>query len=64
VPISEVKVSVAASHIKPLSATWMISTWQKIEQRPELAINGFRASGIVDAFKSCSRLRLLHASSF
>ena len=49
VSVDEVKVSVAASHIKPLSAMWMISTWQEIEQRPELAINGFRGAGILDA---------------
>ena len=49
VPVDKVKVSVVASHIKPLSATWMISTLQEIEQRPELAINGFRGAGIVDA---------------
>lgn len=47
--VDEVKVSVAASLIKPLSAEWLISTWQEIEQRPELAINGFRGAGIVHA---------------
>ena len=47
VSVDEVKVSVAASHIKPLSAMWMISTWQEVEQRPEL--NGFHGAGIVDA---------------
>lgn len=36
--IDELKVNVAASQIKPLSTTWMISTWQEIEQRPELVI--------------------------
>ena len=50
--IDEVKVNVAASHIKPLSATWVISTWQEIEQRPELAISGFRGAGIVDAMEA------------
>ena len=55
VPVDEVKVSVVASHIKPLSATWMISTWQQIQQRPELAINGFPGAGIVDAIAAIPR---------
>lgn len=50
--IDKVKVNVAASHIKPLSATWVISTWQEIEQRPELAISGFHGAGIVDAMEA------------
>lgn len=49
VPLDEVQVSVTASSIKPHSAKWIISTWQEIEKRPDLAINGFQAAGIVSA---------------
>lgn len=49
VPLDEVQVSVTASSIKPQSAKWIISTWQEIEKRPDLAINGFQAAGIASA---------------
>ena len=49
VPVDNVKVSVTASVVKPLSARWIISTWQEIEQRPALALNGFRHAGILNA---------------
>ena len=52
VPVDQVKVGVTAATIKPLSAKWIISTWQEIENRPELAINGFQALGIVSAVAS------------
>ena len=51
-PLDQVKVNVTAAAIKPLSANWVISTWQEIENRPDLAINGFRAAGIVGAVAS------------
>lgn len=46
--VDKVHVTVAASAITPLSATWMISNLQEIKQRPEPAINGFRAAGIAN----------------
>ena len=49
VSLDQVQVPVSASIIKPLSANWIISTWQEIEKRPEIAVNGFRAAGIVSA---------------
>ena len=52
VPVDNVNVSVAASVVKPLSARWIISTWQEIEQRPALALNGFRHAGILNAVKA------------
>ena len=52
VPVDQVKVGVTATAIKPLSAKWIISTWQEIENRPDLAINGFRAAGIASAVES------------
>ena len=30
----------------------MISTWQEIENRPDLAISGFRAAGVVSAIET------------
>ena len=52
VPVDQVKVGVTAAAIKSLSANWIISTWQEIENRPDLAISGFRAAGIVSAIAS------------
>ena len=49
VPVDQVKVGITNAAIKTLSANWIISTWQEIENRPDLAINGFRAAGIVSA---------------
>ena len=48
----KVKVNVTASVIKPMSANWVISTRQEIENRPDVAANGFRAAGIVKAVAS------------
>ena len=52
VPVDQVKVGVTAVAMKPLRANWIISTWQEIENRPDLAINAFRAAGIVSAVAS------------
>lgn len=49
VPLGEVKVDVAAAAIKTKSANWIISAWQALEGRPEVAINGFKKAGIYDA---------------
>ena len=38
--------------IKDLSTRWIISAWQSIERRPQLAINGFIKSGIHEAILS------------
>ena len=50
IPISQVQVDVSLSVIKNPSASWIISGWQALERRPEVAINGFRKSGIYDIF--------------
>ena len=49
VSVDKIKVDVTASAIKARSASWIISSWQAIEQRPEIAVNGFRSAGILDA---------------
>ena len=48
IPVSQVQVDVSLSVIKNPSANWIISGWQALERRPEVAINGFRKSGIYD----------------
>ena len=48
VPVEDVKVDVASA-VKTKSANWIISTWQALEVRPEVAINGFKKAGIYDA---------------
>lgn len=47
-----VKVDVSMAAVKHRSANWIISTWSEIEGRPEIAINGFRKAGILDAISS------------
>ena len=49
VPLDQVKVEMPASIIKNKSANWMISSWQALEQRPDVAVNGFRKAGILEA---------------
>ena len=34
--------------VKGPSVNWIISGWQALEQRPDVAINGFKKSGIFD----------------
>ena len=45
----EVKIDTTMTAIKDLSTRWIISAWQSIERRSELAINGFQKSGIRQA---------------
>ena len=45
-PINEAQVDVSLSVIKNPSASWIISGWQALERRPEVAVNGCRKSGI------------------
>ena len=48
-PLDQVKVEMPVSIIKNKSANWMISSWQALEQRPDVAVNGFRKAGILEA---------------
>ena len=41
-PVNEAQVNVSLSVIKNPSAIWIISGWQALERRPEVAINSFR----------------------
>ena len=48
VSLEQVKVDVGLQVIKCPSANWIISGWQDLEKRSEVAINGFRKAGIFD----------------
>jgi len=48
-PVKEIKVDVNLGAVKNPSASWLVSVWQELEKRPEVAINGFKRAGIVDA---------------
>ena len=52
IPAEMVKVDVAMSNIKGKSASWIISSWQALQSRPEIAINGFRKAGILPAIEA------------
>ena len=49
VAVDDVRVDLAAAVIKAKSATWMISSWQALEKRTEITINGFQKAGILDS---------------
>lgn len=49
--LSQVRVDISLQVVKVPSATWIISGWQALEKRPEVALNGFRKSEISDAIK-------------
>ena len=50
----DVKVDMRMTIIKAKSVRWFISAWQAIEARPEVAINGFRRAGILEAVRELS----------
>ena len=52
VPINQVKVEMPASVMKNLSANWIMSTWESLKSRSEMAVNGFRKAGILSAIDS------------
>ena len=49
VPLEQVKVELPSSVMKNKSANWLISSWQTLQQRPVVAIHGFRKAGILHA---------------
>ncbi len=48
---TEEPVDLRLSVMKPLTAQWAIDMFNYFESRPEIIINGFRKSGIVNALK-------------
>lgn len=51
-PAEKVKVDITMSNIKGRSASWIISSWQALQSRPEIAINGFRKTGIFSSVEA------------
>ena len=51
VALDQVKVDVGLQVVKNPNANWIISAWQALERRPEVAVNGFIKAGILDAIK-------------
>ena len=49
VPVHEVKVDVSGAVFKTKSISWFISAWESLQGRPEIIINGFKKTGILDA---------------
>ena len=50
--LGEVKVDMAAAAIKTKSANWLISAWQALEEKPEIAVNGFKkADAVIEVTK-------------
>ena len=49
VKMNEIKVEMTTVAMKIKCAQWMISAIQEIQERPEIAVNGFRATGILTA---------------
>lgn len=49
---SELNIDTTMTAIKGLSLKWTISAWKSIEDRPIMAINGFRKAGILNAISS------------
>ena len=47
----EEEVDLRLTIMKPLSAQWMVKCYQYLVDHPNLAVNGFRAAGIMDACK-------------
>ena len=55
VPLDQVKVEMPASIMKIKSANWMISSWQALQQRPDVATNGFRKAGRLHAVNAVTQ---------
>jgi len=49
--VKEVKVDVSLGVVKIPSAKWIMEAWKEMESNPNIAVNGFRKAGILDAIK-------------
>ena len=52
VPLDQVKLEMSAPITKNLCTNWIISGIQSMQATPEIAINGFKGSGIFAAINS------------
>ena len=48
----DVKVSLKGSLIKPLHAKWIFDLYNTLKDDREMAINGFRSAGIIEALEN------------
>ena len=61
VPVDQVKVDLTVAIdltvtvIKDKCTNWIISSWQALQERPDVAINEFRKAGILDAITSVTK---------
>ena len=51
IPVNQVKIDLTLSAIKTKSASWIMSSWNEVEKRADVAINGFEKAGILDIIK-------------
>ena len=49
---TDVKVSLKLSVIKPLHVKWIVDLYNALKDEKEMAINGFRSTGITEAIKN------------
>lgn len=56
--MDNVRVDLAAVVVKAKGRNWVISSWQALEKQPEIAINGFLRTGILDAVIAVTKDRL------
>ena len=49
--VKEVKVDVQIGVVKIPSTKWIMEAWKEMESNPNMAVNGFRKAGILDAIK-------------
>ena len=43
---------VSGAIVKAKSLQWFICTWESLQARPEIIINGFKKAGILDSVES------------
>lgn len=51
-------MDLAAAVVKAKGRNWVILSWQALEQQPEIAINGFLRTGVLDAVTAVTKDRL------
>ena len=51
--IEEVKVTMGLSLMKNVTCDWILGAIDHIKRKPEMIVNGFSVTGILDAIHSC-----------
>ena len=52
--VKEIKVDINIGVVKIPSVKWIMEAWKEMESNPNMAVNGFRKAGILDAIKRCT----------